>query len=527
MKFVIVTGGVISGLGKGITASSIGVLLKNYGFQVTAIKIDPYLNVDAGTMSPFEHGECYVLDDGGETDLDLGNYERFLNITLTNKNSITTGKVYQSVITQERNGDYLGKTVQIVPHITDKIQELIKEASKIKVYPNQKENNICLIELGGTIGDIESMPFVEALRQLKFKSNIDDLCFIHLSLAPTIGSGEVKTKPTQHSIKTLLSLGISPDMICLRCSTEISQEIRQKISMFGQVTPDNIFINPDVDSIYDVPLIFNKQSISEKILTKLNLSSDINPTNELDKWNQYALYFKNVFPKITIAIVGKYTKLKDSYLSVVRALEHASFYNKKKLEIKWINSESFTEKDIKNIDGVVIPGGFGTRGTDGMIKIAEYCRTQDIPLLGICLGLQIIIIEMARNICNKPNANSTEFDNNTDYPVIDIIEKESLLKMGGTLHLGRKKTVLTKNNVYPSVTNEIFERHRHRYRINPIYKQELQNNGLDILGTDETGDRIDVISVKNKKYLIGTQFHPEFNSKPEKPNPAFISLLSQ
>ena len=395
MKYIVITGGVISGLGKGISASSIGAILQNAGHIVTMIKIDPYINVDAGTMSPYEHGEVYVLNDGSETDLDLGNYERFLNINLTEKHNITTGKVYQSVINDERNGNYLGQTVQVIPHITDKIQQFIHEAAHIQIQDGQPD--VCIIEVGGTVGDIEGLCFIEALRQMRYTKKCDDMCFIHVSLVNKIGLGEeFKTKPTQNSVKDLRQLGITPDLMIIRSENFIDESSKKKLSLFCQVPESHIIINPNVDSIYEVPIVFNKQNIGKYISDKLTLNFT---TPELQLFNKFYTQLKHTtLSIITIGIIGKYTKLTDSYLSIKNAIEHAAIHKQCKINIKWISSEDVDLKLINTCNGIIIPGGFGTRGVDGMITVTKYCRLNNIPLLGICLGMHVMCIEAARHI---------------------------------------------------------------------------------------------------------------------------------
>jgi CTP synthase len=527
MRYIIITGGVISGLGKGITASSIGLLLKYSGYKTTMIKIDPYLNIDAGTMSPYEHGEVFILDDGTETDLDLGNYERFLNIKLTGKHNITSGKVYQSVIEDERKGVYLGKTVQIIPHITNKIKSMIKTASIIPVDSAKCIPEICIIEIGGTIGDIESMHFIEAIRQLKFENNNDNFCFVHVTLVTkTSVTQELKTKPTQNSIKSLRQQGIFPDIMVIRCKDTIDDKIRKKLSMFTEVSLNNIIVNPDVNTIYKVPAIFYNQNIVSIISKKLLLQNTTPDISFLH--NIYNYQFKSI---VKIAIVGKYTGLADSYLSILRALDHSGIINKCKIEIVWISSEILTENEwnaLKYCKGVIIPGGFGVRGIEGMINVASYCRNNKKPLLGICLGMQIICIESARNLLDN-QCNSLEFDNTTKHPVIIPIETLRKDWIGGTMKLGLHKTIIKKNSFISKIynSNVINERHRHRYEVNLKYVTTIENDGLNITGTSEDKISIDTIEDNTHPFYIGCQFHPEFLSTLEKSAPLFVEFIKK
>jgi len=518
MKYIIITGGVISGLGKGITASSIGLLLKKTGYNITAIKIDPYLNVDAGTMSPFEHGECYVLEDGSECDLDLGNYERFLEIKLSQNNSITTGKIYNNVIKKEREGTYLGKTVQVIPHITNEIINSIENVSKNNNY------DFCLIELGGTVGDIESMPFIEALRIL---NNNNECCFIHVSLVPKVCNNEYKTKPTQHSIKQLNSLGIVPNFVVLRCEGVLDDSIYNKISNSSLINKNNIILNSNVFNIYEVPILFYKQNFHKKILNNFNINfTDCNLTN----WNKLTEYFKK--PKqFIIGIVGKYTSINDTYLSIIRAIEHASYYTKLTVEIQIIDSDNeniINFSNIKKCDRIIIPGGFGHRGIESMIDISKYCRENNIPCLGICLGMQVMFIDICRNLLNYHDANSTEFNIHTKSPVIDIIPECNIQNKGGSLSLGLQEINLNNTSeTYKLYNNHtIKERFRHRYSINDnfIDYDKLQQF-ITFSGYNTKFNRPDIIELKNHKFFIGCQFHPEFNTTHNNPNPLFVGLL--
>ena len=543
MKYVVVTGGVLSGLGKGITASSIGVLLKSAGLSVTSVKIDPYLNCDAGTMSPFEHGEVYVLDDGGEVDLDLGNYERFLDISLTKDHNITTGKVYKSVIERERKGDYLGKTVQVIPHITNEIQEWIERVSNT---PSDGTNNIpdaCVIELGGTVGDIESAPFIEALRQFQFRVGESNICFVHVSLVPVMGPvGEQKTKPTQHTVKELRGLGIIPDILVCRSENPLDDETREKLAAFCHVSPSAVVSAHDVSNIYRIPILLDEQGVSN-VLSK-QISFDLPDSRPLlDDWIKMAETVDNLNEVVQIAMVGKYTGLSDSYLSVIKALQHSSFEVNRKLQINWIEAENLDEKikqenpdkykeawdNLKISDGILVPGGFGIRGIEGKIKAAEYARVNKIPYLGVCLGLQIATIEFCRNVLGMENANSTEFDENTPQPAVVFMPEISKTHMGGTMRLGTKPTpfLVEDCKIKRLYGNQSYvdERHRHRYEVNPELISKIEKAGLIYVGKDETGQRCEIMELEDHPYYVGTQYHPEFKSRPGRPSPPFLGLL--
>ena len=543
MKYVVVTGGVLSGLGKGITASSIGVLLKSAGLSVTSVKIDPYLNCDAGTMSPFEHGEVYVLDDGGEVDLDLGNYERFLDISLTKDNNITTGKVYQAVIERERRGDYLGKTVQVIPHITNEIQEWIERVANISSDGSGEIPDACVIELGGTVGDIESAPFVEALRQFQFRVGEDNICFVHVSLVPVMGPvGEQKTKPTQHTVKELRGLGIIPDILVCRSEHPLNTETREKLAAFCHVSPEAVVSAHDVSNIYRIPILLEEQGVSKVLAKEIGFElPDSRPL--LEDWIKMADTVDNLDEIIKIAMVGKYTGLSDSYLSVIKALQHSSYEVNRKLEINWIESESLDDKKmaedpekyseawdvLKNADGILVPGGFGIRGIEGKIKAAEYARINKIPYLGVCLGLQIATIEFCRNVLGMENANSTEFDENTPQPAGVFMPEISKTHMGGTMRLGTKPTPFLVEDckikrLYGNKTY-VDERHRHRYEVNPELIEQIESAGLIYVGKDETGQRCEIMELNDHPYYVGTQYHPEFKSRPGKPSPPFLGLL--
>ena len=540
MKYVVVTGGVLSGLGKGITASSIGVLLKSAGLRLTSVKIDPYLNSDAGTMSPFEHGEVFVLDDGGEVDLDLGNYERFLDVALTRENNITTGKVYANVIEKERRGDYLGKTVQVVPHITNEIQDWIERVAHVSADGSGETPDACVIELGGTVGDIESAPFVEALRQFQFRVGQENVCFVHVSLVPVMGPvGEQKTKPTQHTVKELRGLGIIPDILVCRSEKPLEEETRAKLAAFCHVGTDAVVSAHDVSNLYQIPISLYEQSVLNKVSNHLGFEvPDSLPM--LDDWKHMADKVDRLEEQVHIAMVGKYTGLSDSYLSVIKALQHSAFAVDRKLVIDWIEStdldpHNVTEKHdeawelLRAADGILVPGGFGNRGVEGKIAAANYARVNNVPYLGVCLGLQIATIEFCRNVLGLENANSTEFDENTPNPAVVFMPEISKTHMGGTMRLGTKPTPFLVDDckmrrLYGG-TDHVDERHRHRYEVNPDLIERIEAEGLVYVGKDETGQRCEIMELENHPYYVGTQYHPEFKSRPNRPSPPFLGLL--
>ena len=540
MKYVVVTGGVLSGLGKGITASSIGVLLKSAGLRLTSVKIDPYLNSDAGTMSPFEHGEVFVLDDGGEVDLDLGNYERFLDVALTRENNITTGKVYANVIEKERRGDYLGKTVQVVPHITNEIQDWIERVAHVSADGSGETPDACVIELGGTVGDIESAPFVEALRQFQFRVGQENVCFVHVSLVPVMGPvGEQKTKPTQHTVKELRGLGIIPDILVCRSEKPLEEETRAKLAAFCHVGTDAVVSAHDVSNLYQIPISLYEQSVLNKVSNHLGFEvPDSLPM--LDDWKHMADKVDRLEEQVHIAMVGKYTGLSDSYLSVIKALQHSAFAVDRKLVIDWIEStdldpHNVTEKHdeawelLRTADGILVPGGFGNRGVEGKIAAANYARVNNVPYLGVCLGLQIATIEFCRNVLGLENANSTEFDENTPNPAVVFMPEISKTHMGGTMRLGTKPTPFLVDDckirrLYGGAEH-VDERHRHRYEVNPDLIERIEAEGLVYVGKDETGQRCEIMELENHPYYVGTQYHPEFKSRPNRPSPPFLGLL--
>jgi CTP synthase len=536
MKYVVVSGGVLSGLGKGVTASSIGVLLKSAGLRVTSIKIDPYLNSDAGTMSPFEHGEVFVLDDGGEVDLDLGNYERFLDINLGKNNNLTTGKIYSKVIEAERRGDYLGKTVQVIPHVTDAVQEWIEDVAHQPADGSGEIPDACIIELGGTVGDIESSPYIEALRQFQFRVGRENVTFVHVSLVPVMGPvGEQKTKPTQHTVKELRGLGITPDILVCRSTSPLSIETREKLAAFCHVSPQAVMSTHDVPNIYHVPLMLQEQGLCEI------LGVDHRTTDLLNDWKKMAHHLDTLTEAVHIAMVGKYTDLSDAYLSVIKSLQHAAMAVDRKLVIDWIEA-SHLESDwsneaekttawdsLKNADGVLVPGGFGDRGVEGKIAAAHYARTTQTPYLGICLGLQVATIEFCRNVLNLEGANSTEFDENAPTAAVVFMPEISKTHLGGTMRLGTRPTLWQvdecKIRTLYGEGEAVDERHRHRYEVNPDLIERIEAEGLVFVGKDETGQRCEIFELTGHPYYVGVQYHPEFKSRPGRPSPPFLGLL--
>ena len=531
-KYIFITGGVVSSLGKGIAAASIGALLESRGLSVSLIKVDPYINVDPGTMSPFQHGEVFVTNDGTETDLDLGHYERFVRFQASKKNNFTAGKVYETVIRNERKGDYLGGTVQVIPHITNEIKKRIKEGGQNK--------DIAIVEVGGTVGDIESQPFVEALRQMALELPNSSWAFVHLTLVPYINaSGELKTKPTQHSVKELRSLGISPDVLICRSDQELPKDEKNKIALFCSVPNDSVISMHDVETVYSVPLLLHSQMVDKTILKKLKISTK---KAQLNDWRRVVKAKLLPEKEITVSFVGKYTELKDSYKSINEALEHAGIKNKARVNIDFVEAENLTPKNIsktlKNSDAILVPGGFGERGIEGMILACKYARINNIPYLGICLGMQVAIIEYARNVLKLKGANSTEFDLNTKYPVIGLItewndmsgkkEKRDMdSDLGGTMRLGGQVCKLKKKSnsykIYKKL--EIVERHRHRYEVNPKYKNRMIEAGLDVVGTSVDGRLVEMIEIPNHKWFLACQFHPEFTSNPRDGHPIFNSYI--
>jgi CTP synthase len=524
MKYIIVTGGVLSGLGKGITVSSMGKLLESRGLSVTAIKIDPYLNCDAGTMNPYQHGEVFVLDDGSEVDLDLGNYERFLDTNLTKDHNITTGKVYKAVIEKERRGDFLGQTVQIIPHITDGIRNMIKDAA------NESGVDVTLVELGGTVGDIESAPFLEAVRQLHIEMGHKNCMFVHITLVPVMSVvGEQKTKPTQHSVKELRAIGIQPDAIVCRAKAPLSRSIKEKISLFCDVPTTAVISAPDADSIYRVPLILEEQGLTDFLMKRLELPTT---SEDLKEWRAFLSRIDNPTREIEVAIVGKYTHLKDSYLSHIEALNHCSALTQSKIKIRWVEADDEnpggTIAQLKGVDGIVVPGGFGKRGAEGKIEAAGYARENKIPFLGICLGFQMAVAEFARNVLGCEGANTTEFDPDTPHPVVCILpEQKEVIDLGGTMRLGAQEVIVEENSKAHALYNsvKIYERHRHRYEVNPEYIKKIEDAGLIFKGKDTEGRRMEIAELENHPYFVASQFHPELKSRPMRPAPLYVGLV--
>ena len=519
-KYIFVTGGVVSGLGKGITSASLGNLLKARGLSVVNQKLDPYINVDPDTMNPFQHGEVFVTEDGATTDLDLGHYERFTGVNLRKDANVTTGSIYRKVIERERKGDYLGATVQVIPHITDEIKRRIKGISN--------EVDVQITEIGGTVGDIEILPFLEAARQIRKELGQENVMFVHVTLVPFIGpSTELKTKPTQHSVSMLRSYGISPDIIVLRSEQELNDEIKNKVSLFCDVSLENVINAPDLDDIYDIPIKMFEEGLDSSVNTRLMLNSS---SPDFTQWKQMLSLKDGVQKNIKIAILGKYFGLPDSYMSVVEALKHACLHNKVSLDLVWIDADNFDLDELKKLNGVVVPGGFGYRGIEGKILAIEYLRKNNIPFLGICLGLQCAVIEFARNVCGISDANSTEFSQTTKNPVIDLLPNQNLEHddVGASMRLGTYPCKIQPNtNVNEIYKNEIiYERHRHRYEVNNKFRKELEDNGLIFSGLSPDEDLVEMIELKDHPYFVASQFHPEFKSRPWEPAPMFNSFIN-
>ncbi|CAH0435261.1 CTP synthase [Clostridium neonatale] len=524
-KYVFVTGGVVSGLGKGITAASLGRLLKNRGLKISIQKFDPYLNVDPGTMSPYQHGEVFVTDDGAETDLDLGHYERFVDENLSRNSNVTTGRIYSSVIEKERRGEYLGGTVQVIPHITNEIKD--------KVYQVAKEIDVDVVitEIGGTVGDIESQPFLEAIRQIKSEVGAENVCYIHVTLVPYLRKGgEIKTKPTQHSVKELRTIGIQPDIIVCRTEKELSDDIKAKIGLFCNIEGRSVIQNLDADHLYEVPLMLHDEGLDNLVCEKLHLGcKDIDNS----EWVKMVHKIKNLKDEVEIALVGKYVELHDAYLSVVEALSHGGYANNAKVKIRWVNAEEVETGDVnellKGVDGILVPGGFGDRGIEGKISAIKYARENKIPFLGICLGMQCAVIEYSRNVLRFEDANSSEINPNTKYPVIDIMnDQKDIENLGGTMRLGQYPCKLVENSnsyeVYKK--DEINERHRHRYEFNNEYRKQIEEAGMRIVGTSPDNRLVEIVEVPEHPWYVAAQFHPELKSRPNKPHPLFIGFIN-
>jgi CTP synthase len=524
-KYIFITGGVVSSLGKGIVAASLGRLLEGYGLKVTIQKLDPYLNIDPGTMSPYQHGEVFVTDDGAETDLDLGHYERFIDVNLSRYNTVTSGSIYWNVLNKERQGDYLGGTVQVIPHVTNEIKEQIKKANV------QNQFDVVIVEIGGTVGDIESLPFLEAVRQFRKDIGYQNSILIHGTLLPFLGtSGELKTKPTQHSVKELRSIGIQPDIIFCRSEEKISKETKEKISLFCDTDVEAVISVPNVSSIYEVPVSLESENMGVIVMKYLNLKGPEKP--ELKEWKSYLKRMNDAKSEIRIAIVGKYVSLTDAYLSVIESLKHAAVAQQAKLTIVWVDStdiEKTSAKDfLKGVDAIVVPGGFGHRGIEGKILAAQYARENEIPYLGLCLGMQIACIEFARNVCGLKNANSSEFDKNAEYPVIDIMDSQKeITSKGGTMRLGVYPCKVEKGSLLSKLYGEevIYERHRHRFEFNNFYRAELAEKKLVFSGLSPDHRLVEVVEYPKHPFYIASQFHPEFKSRPNRPHPLFNGLV--
>lgn len=532
-KYIFVTGGVLSSLGKGLASAAIGLLLESRGLSVTIQKLDPYINVDPGTMNPFQHGEVFVTDDGAETDLDLGHYERFTTAKLGKNNNFTTGKIYHSVITKERKGEYLGGTVQVIPHITDEIKQCITLVSN--------NTDVVIVEIGGTIGDIESLPFLEAIRQFRADVGKNNVIYIHLTLVPYIGTaGELKTKPTQHSVKELRSIGIQPDILLCRTDRYLSPEIKAKIALFCNIEKDSVFTAKDVDCIYEVPLVYNSEGLGDKILQKLNIWAR---APRLEEWREMVDKLKNPRHSVTIAIVGKYVDLTESYKSLNEALSHGGISNDTKVNLMFVDSSTLNHDNLNEklseADGVLVPGGFGSRGVEGKILAVRYARENKVPFFGICLGMHMAVIEFARNIAGMEDANGSEFDDHTPYPVIYLMKewydeqtkqmekRDSSSDKGGTMRLGAYPCHLEPDTIAMTAYREenISERHRHRYEFNNEYKERLEKAGLVVSGTSPDGELVEIVELKDHPWFLGCQFHPEFKSKPANPHPLFREYI--
>lgn len=523
-KYIFVTGGVVSGLGKGITAASLGRLLKNRGLKVAAQKLDPYINVDPGTMSPYQHGEVFVTEDGAETDLDLGHYERFIDENLNQYSNLTTGKVYWNVLNKERRGEYLGSTVQVIPHITSEIKDFIYRVGK------KSEADVVITEIGGTTGDIESQPFIEAVRQVSLEVGKENSLFIHVTLVPFLrGSDEHKSKPTQHSVKELQGMGVSPDIIVLRCDEPLEESIFKKISLFCNVKEDCVIENITLPDLYEAPLMLEKSNFSQVVCRELGIETK---SPDMTEWTEMVEKRKACQKSVNIGLVGKYVELHDAYLSVAEALRHAGYYHNTEINISWIDSEQITKQNVnetlKALDGILVPGGFGSRGIEGMILAAKYARENNLPYFGICLGMQIAVIEYARNVLNLKDANSGEFDKNCPHKVIDFMPgQNNEINKGGTLRLGAYPCHIKESTVMKKCygSNEISERHRHRYEFNNDYRQKLEDAGLNISGLSPDGRLVETVEISDRPFYLGVQYHPEFKSRPNKPHPLFKGFI--
>ncbi|RBP04819.1 CTP synthase [Rossellomorea aquimaris] len=523
-KYIFVTGGVVSSLGKGITAASLGRLLKNRGVSVTIQKFDPYINVDPGTMSPYQHGEVFVTDDGAETDLDLGHYERFVDINLTKYSSVTTGKIYSTVLKKERRGDYLGGTVQVIPHITNEIKERVYRAGR------ETNSDVVITEIGGTVGDIESLPFLEAIRQIKSDVGRDNVMYIHCTLIPYIkAAGEMKTKPTQHSVKELRSLGIQPNVIVVRTEMPMTQDMKDKIALFCDIDKNAVIEAMDADTLYSVPLALQDQKLDEITCQHLKLNCH---EADMTEWNELVDRVKNLSRKTRIALVGKYVELQDAYISVVEALRHAGYQFDSDIEVRWLNSELIDNENVAeklaDVDGILVPGGFGDRGVEGKIAATQYARENKVPFLGICLGMQLASVEYARNVLGLEGAHSAELNPETPYPVIDLLpEQKDIEDLGGTLRLGLYPCKLTKGSkAYAAYDGEVvYERHRHRFEFNNHYREQMEKAGFIFSGTSPDGRLVEIIELSDHPWFVASQFHPEFTSRPTRPQPLFRDFV--
>ena len=523
-KYIFVTGGVVSSLGKGIVAASVGRVLKNRGLKVTLQKFDPYLNVDPGTMSPYQHGEVFVTEDGAETDLDLGHYERFIDVNLGQYSNVTAGRVYSSIIEKERRGDYLGGTVQVIPHVTNEIK------SRILLAGESSDADVVITEIGGTTGDIESLPFLEAIRQIRSDLGRENVCYIHCTLLPYIkAAGEMKTKPTQQSVKELRGLGIQPDIIVVRNELALTDELRAKISLFCDIPKQNVIESRDVSNLYELPLNLKAQKIDDIVLKHFGLSA---PEADMTEWLALVDRVDNLKENVKIALVGKYVELHDAYISVVESLKHAGYKHNSKITIDWIQSEDVTEENVndylKDADGILVPGGFGDRGVEGKITAIKYARENNVPFFGICLGMQLAAVEFARNVCCLTGAHSSELDPNTPYPIINLLpDQEDVVEMGGTLRLGSYPCTLAEGSVAHKEYGEIniTERHRHRYEFNNFYRERLTDKGLVLSGVSPDGRLVEIVELPEHPWFVAGQFHPEFKSRPEKAHPLFAGFI--
>ena len=522
-KFIFITGGVVSSVGKGLVSASLATLLEARGFKISVIKCDPYINVDPGTLSPFQHGEVYVTKDGAETDLDLGHYERFTNLNLNKNHSITTGQVYQTVIDKERKGDYLGRTVQVIPHITDEIKK--------RIFKGAGQSDITVVEIGGTIGDIEGLPFIEAIRQIRIEKGAENTVFAHVTFVPFIPSaGELKSKPSQHSVKALREVGLQPDFLLCRSVQKIDKELKEKLALFSNLSVENIIPVPDAESIYEIPLLLNKEKLDEKLTQRM--SCKITPVN-LSNWKHIVRKIKSPQKEVTVGLVGKYVHLKDSYQSIHEALAHGGLAKQIKVNIEYINSEKkISNKDLKSLNGILVPGGFGGRGIEGKLKAIEYCREQSLPFFGICLGMQMAAVEFAQNVCKFKEAGSREFENNKTFQnfIIDVMpSQKSLTYKGASMRLGSYPCLLLENSKTQKIYKKslIEERHRHRYEFNFDFAELFEKNGMKIAGVHKGyKNLVEVLEIPKHPWFIGVQFHPEFQSKPTKPHPLFVSFIS-